>query len=130
MKKSIDYMNLDDLYSDWNEVLDTKWTASFKETINQFIHKWAVSPLPEAQGMIREAAEELEAMDELKQMRVDWINSLHENNILLFNDFIEKYPNSKYRNEAEKMRYTLKQELLSDLKTKDPFYYNLNSATL
>lgn len=113
----------EELLSDWNEVLATKWSASFKETINQFIQKWAVCPLSEAMDMIWKAGEELEAMTELEQMEEDWAMCLSEDNILLFNDFIENFPNGKYRNEAEKMRYTLKQKLLSDLKTKYPFYY-------
>lgn len=87
-------------------------------------HHKVVSPFPEAVETNPKDCKGIEAIDEIKQMEDDWTFALHEQNILLFQKIIEKYPSSIYRNEAEKMRHSLKQKLLSDLKTKAPFYYS------
>ena len=124
MIESTNNMTIEELYSDWNEVLSSKWTDSFLETINCFIMKWAVSPLPDAQEMMDKAFKELEERAEFEQTESDWKEARMEDTLLAYKHFIEEHPNSPYYNEAKENLYSLKQELLSDLQTKSPFCYN------
>lgn len=124
MIESTNNMTIEELYSDWNEVLSSKWTDSFLETINCFIMKWAVSPLPDAQEMMDKAFKELEERAEFEQTESDWKEARMEDTLLAYKHFIEEHPNSPYYNDAKENFYSLKQNLLYDMKNKSSFCYN------
>lgn len=106
----------EELLSDWNECLSIRKI----EAVNAFVSKWGRCPLLEAHEIFDSVGDLLNELTEENNIETEWQDACSKQDIQVYCNFINKHPNSKYRDRAEKQIISLKNELLFDMK-RNPF---------
>ena len=111
-------LTIEDFYSDWEKCQSNRTINN----LNSFIKKWATCPLKEVHDIMESASALLRELVEEQWSETKWKDVCEKNEILAYHCYIEMYPNSKYKPEAEMRILSLKDELLLDMK-KNPSHY-------
>lgn len=108
----------EELLSDWNNCLSIRKI----ETLNAFIAKWHKYPLTEAHRIFESVGNLLDELCEEYHIEKEWQEACSKHDTYIYSKFLTNYPNSKYKDEAEKRIMSLKDDLLLDMKSNPERY--------
>lgn len=108
----------EELLSDWNNCLSIRKI----ETLNAFIAKWHKCPLTEAHRIFESVGNLLDELCEEYHIEKEWQEACSKHDTYIYSKFLTNYPNSKYKDEAEKRIMSLKDDLLLDMKSNPERY--------
>lgn len=112
------------IITDWEDILAFK-DDYYKKIVrlNTFIQKYARDTSDIARFYLNNASEALSHCQEAIVLNESWQETMHENTIDAYINFISLHPNSCYQSEAEVAIRTLKIDLIKDMKDNPCKYF-------
>ena len=109
-------------YEDWESGNGEKKEADYRTALVNFSINYASTPTDTAKKHVKKAEDAINQIDVDVNARIEWLKIKDSKSLIDFANFVGSYPTSRYREVADEKIRSLKDGLLTDMKS-HPFKY-------